>query len=56
MEPKPDCEAYMFGIQNSLQTVLLLVAVLMIPIMLFGKPVYGLITKRKPRKVRKNKK
>ncbi|KAM3968406.1 LOW QUALITY PROTEIN: V-type proton ATPase 116 kDa subunit a 1 [Aphomia sociella] len=35
-----DCEAYMFKSQETVQTVLLVIAVLCVPIMLFGPPVY----------------
>lgn len=35
-----DCDAYIFDGQEQFQRVLVLISVLMIPIMLFGTPIY----------------
>ncbi|XP_012524036.1 V-type proton ATPase 116 kDa subunit a1 isoform X2 [Monomorium pharaonis] len=46
--PVPDdCSEYMFEGQDILQKVLLFAALLCIPVMLFGKPVYVVLSKRK---------
>jgi len=42
-----DCSQYMFEGQDILQLVLLLSALLCIPVMLFGKPLFILFSKRK---------
>lgn len=38
------CDAYMFDFQPTLQVILVLIAVIMIPIMLFGKPLHFKMT------------
>lgn len=49
--PEEVCKEYMFEGQNELQMGLLVVALLCIPVMLFGKPLYLMYTKPKPAKV-----
>lgn len=41
------CPEYMFPGQASLQLVLVILAVLCIPIMLFGRPVYFLLSRKR---------
>ncbi|XP_017765191.1 PREDICTED: V-type proton ATPase 116 kDa subunit a [Eufriesea mexicana] len=43
----PGCSAYMFDGQHELQLVCFVVAVICVPVMLFGKPILFLITNRK---------
>lgn len=42
-----NCDQYMYDGQKTVQTIFILVALLMIPIMLFGKPVYHVMTRKK---------
>ncbi|XP_063394016.1 V-type proton ATPase 116 kDa subunit a 1-like [Cydia fagiglandana] len=46
----PECDAYMFSGQKTVQQVLLAVAVLSVPIMLFGPPCYAAQAAKKKRK------
>lgn len=46
-EEKENCEQYMYEGQKIAQTVFILVALLMIPIMLFGKPIHFVLTHKK---------
>ncbi|CAG4918975.1 unnamed protein product [Colias eurytheme] len=46
-EPEPGCKEFMFEGQGQLQRVFVLVALACIPVMLLGKPLYLLATKKK---------
>lgn len=48
--PELWCDAYMFDFQHTLQVILVVVALLMIPIMLFGKPIFFKMTHGKKSK------
>ncbi|GBO99090.1 hypothetical protein EVAR_7051_1 [Eumeta japonica] len=47
-EPQPGCKEFMFEGQSTLEFAFVLVALCCIPIMLLGKPMYILATKKKP--------
>ncbi len=49
------CDPYMFPNQQSVQKVLVLAALACIPVMLLGKPIAILLTRRKPKYVRRGK-
>ncbi|KAG6457957.1 hypothetical protein O3G_MSEX010593 [Manduca sexta] len=45
--PQEECDAYMFGMQHEIQEILVIIAVLCVPMMLFGTPVYMYFHNRK---------
>ncbi|KAF5299268.1 hypothetical protein FQA39_LY02441 [Lamprigera yunnana] len=47
--PAKDCKEFMFDGQKEFQIALLVVSVVCIPVMLFGKPLYLILTKKKKR-------
>lgn len=53
-DPEGDCEQYMFDSQPTLQMVLVFVALICVPVMLLGKPLYIMATRKKPRHVYSN--
>lgn len=46
-EPPEGCNEYMFEFQPTLQQILVFVSLICVPIMLLGKPLYILSTKKK---------
>ncbi|GAB0096471.1 V-type proton ATPase subunit a [Sergentomyia squamirostris] len=48
-EPFENCDEYMFSFQSTLQMVFVLIGVLCIPVMLLGKPLFIMMTRRKHR-------
>lgn len=48
--PEERCDPYMFEFQHTVQITLVVVAVIMIPIMLFGKPIMFKLTHGKKAK------
>ncbi|XP_075152930.1 V-type proton ATPase 116 kDa subunit a 1-like [Haematobia irritans] len=46
-EPLEGCEEFMFEGQNMLQTIFVIIAVICIPWMLLGKPIYFMVTRKK---------
>ncbi|KAM7344433.1 vacuolar H[+] ATPase 100kD subunit 3 [Cochliomyia hominivorax] len=50
-EPTEGCESWMFELQPYLQTVLLVLAFLSVPILLAGKPVYFMIQQKKIKRI-----
>ncbi|XP_063360385.1 V-type proton ATPase 116 kDa subunit a 1-like [Cydia amplana] len=47
---KPPCKAYIFPGQGALQSAFIAIALLCVPVMLFGKPIYHVMAERKRRK------
>lgn len=51
-EPPPGCETWMFDLQPYLQLLLLSLALICIPVLLAGKPVYFMIQEKKIQKIK----
>lgn len=49
-DPEKDCDEYMFESQGDVQRILVLLALLCIPYMLLGKPIYIMVNRKKTQK------